>query len=83
MKLLINAQSKQANANSVHDLKQVSSRKQILKCLVKYINSIDLKQLPSWKQILKCSVKYILKLIVRSGKPWNSLVKAQFHKKNK
>ena len=43
MKLLINVQSKQANANSVHDLKQVSSRKQILKCSVKYINSIDMQ----------------------------------------
>ena len=46
MNLLINVQPKQANANSVHDLKQVPSRKQILKCSVKYINSIDLKQVP-------------------------------------
>ena len=60
MNLLINVQSKETNVNSVHDLKQVPSRKQILKCSVKYINSIDLKQVPSWKQILKCSVKYVV-----------------------
>ena len=49
------------NVNSVQDVKQVPSRKHILKCSVKYINSVhDLKQVPSWKHILKCSVKYII-----------------------